>query len=213
MSTVLVIGASKGIGLETVRAALDAGHSVRAMARSAAKIPLSQPKLTKIAASALDEKQVAAALLGTDAVIQTLGVSTINDLIFGTTLFSTATRILVDAMLTHGPRRLIVVTGAGAGNSRGRISFLYDAIAFPLLLQRVYSDKDIAENFIQKSGLDWTIVRPGGLTNAKATGKYHVLTEMKDWRGGFISRADVANFLVKQISDRSMIGQTPLLVD
>ncbi len=109
-------------------------------------------------------------------------------------------------------RRLIAVTGAGAGNSRGRTNFLYDYLAFPLLLERVYRDKDIAEDVISKSGLDWTIVRPGLLTSGPFTGRYQVLTEMKDWRAGLISRADCADFLVRQVSDAALIGKTPLLV-
>lgn len=212
MATVLVIGASKGIGLETVKAGLAAGHTVKAFARSAPSIPLSDPKLEKIRGDALSLSDVAGALDGVDAVIQSLGVATLNDLVFGTKLFSEATRVLVDAMQTSGPKRLIAVTGAGAGNSRGRINPLYDYVMFPILLQRVYSDKDIAEDIIQKSTLDWTIVRPGMLTNGKATGHWKALPDIKDWRGGAISRADVGSFLISQINDRSMLHQTPLLI-
>ena len=212
MTTVLIIGASKGIGLETVKACLAAGYDVRAFARSAASIAIEDARLTKIPGDALSKSDIASALPGADAVIQSLGVASAQELIFGTTLFSKSTKVLIEAMAVSGPRRLIAVTGAGAGNSRGRIGFLYDSIMFPILLQRVYSDKDIAENIIQKSGLDWTIVRPGGLTNRPVTGRYHILTDMKDWRGGFISRADVADFLAKQVADKSLIGQTPLLI-
>ncbi len=212
MATVLIIGASQGIGLETVRAALSAGHSVKAFARSANTIGIDDPRLTKITGDALSHTDLDAALRDVDVVIQSLGVRTAKELVFGTTLFSKATALLVPAMEAAGVKRLIAVTGAGAGNSRGRIGFAYDSIVFPLFLQRVYSDKDIAEDTMQKSTLEWTIVRPGGLTNKPLTQRYHVYPDMKDWRGGFISRADVADFLVKQISDRTMIGKTPLLV-
>lgn len=213
MATVIIIGASRGIGLETVKAALAAGHNVRAFSRSAASIPLSDAKLEKISGDALRKNDVTSAVRGTDAVIQSLGVASASDLIFGTKLFSDSARVLVPAMQELGVRRLIMVTGAGAGNSRGRIGFLYDNVLFPLLLKRVYDDKDVAEDTVTASGLDWTIVRPGGLTNAQATGRYQVLPDMKDWRGGFISRADVAAFLVKQIGDKSLVGQMPLLVN
>lgn len=212
MATVLVIGASKGVGLETVKAGLAAGHTVKAFARSAPGIPLQDAKLQKIRGDALSLSDTAGALQGVDAVIQSLGVATAKDLIFGTTLFSQATRVLVEAMQAAGVKRLIAVTGAGAGNSRGRINPLYDYLMFPVLLQRVYSDKDIAEDIIQKSSLDWTIVRPGMLTNGTATGKWKALPDMKDWRGGAISRADTGAFLISQIDDRSMLKQTPLLI-
>ena len=80
-------------------------------------------------------------------------------------------------------------------------------------MKRVYDDKDVQEWIIKSSGLDWTIVRPGLLTNSPATGHYRVLTASKDWRFGVISRADVADFLVRQIDDRALIGATPLLIN
>lgn len=212
MSTLLVIGASRGIGLETVKAGLAAGHTVRAFARSAASIPIESPRLVKVAGDALSQTDLDKAVRGADAVIQSLGVSSPRELAFGTTLFSASTRVLVEAMQAAGVKRLIAVTGAGAGNSRGRINPLYDYLMFPILLQRVYADKDIAEDIISKSNLDWTIVRPGMLTNGAATGRIKALPEMKDWRGGAISRADVATFLVQQVADRDMIGKTPLLI-
>jgi putative NADH-flavin reductase len=213
MALILVIGASRGIGLETVKAALAAGHKVRAFARSAPSIDISDPNLTKITGDARVRGEVAAAVQGVDAVIYAVGATSLSDLLFGTTLFSDSTRALVDAMQGAGVRRLMMVTGAGAGNSRGRINFLYDNLIFPLVLQRAYNDKDIAEDIVEKSGLDWTIARPGGLTNRPATGRYKILNEPKDWRGGFISRADVANFLVKHLDDATLFGKTPLLVD
>jgi putative NADH-flavin reductase len=212
MSKILVIGASRGIGLETVKAALSAGHDVRAFARSAASIPIDDPKLEKFAGDALSKANVTAAMQGVDAVIQSLGVASVRDLIFGTTLFSDSTKLLISSMKDAGVKRLIAVTGAGAGDSRGRISPLYDYLAFPLLLQRVYSDKDIAEDAIIRSELEWTIVRPGLLTNRPLTGRWIALAEKKDWRGGFISRADVADFLVKQVASTVYVGKTPLLV-
>ncbi len=213
MALILVIGASRGIGLETVKAALAAGHKVRAFARSAPSIDISDSNLTKITGDARVRGEVAAAAQGVDAVIYAVGATSLSDLLFGTTLFSDSTRALVEAMQGAGVRRLMMVTGAGAGNSRGRINFLYDNLIFPLVLQRAYNDKDIAEDIVEKSGLNWTIARPGGLTNRPATGRYKILNEPKDWRGGFISRADVANFLVKHLDDATLFGKTPLLVD
>ena len=213
MAKLLVIGASRGIGLETVKAALLAGHSVRALARSAASIPIQNTNLEKVSGDALDTDTIRNALKDVEAVIQTLGVDISPRAIFQpTTLFSQSTRILVDAMKEAGVKRLIAVTGLGAGDSRGHGSLLYNAVVFPLLLKRVYDDKDVQEWIIRSSGLDWTIVRPGLLTNRPATGQYRVLITPNDWRFGVISRADVADFLVRQIDDRALIGTTPLLI-
>ena len=213
MAKVLIIGASRGLGLETVRAALRADHSVRALARSASNIPIQDANLDKVSGDAVDRDIIRNALQDVDVVIQTLGVDFAPRLIFeGTSLFSQSTRILVDAMKAADVKRLVSVTGLGAGDSRGHGGLLYNAVVFPLLLKRVYDDKDVQEWIIRSSGLDWTIVRPGLLTNRPATGRYRFLTASKDWRFGAISRTDVANFLVRQVDDRALIGTTPLLI-
>ena len=123
MMRVLIIGASKGIGLKTTRQALEAGHHVRALARSATGMVLSDPNLEKIRGDALQTQEVQAALIGVDVVIQTLGVG-LGDLFRPVHLFSDATRVLIAAMRTQAVKRLICVTGFGAGDSRESISCL-----------------------------------------------------------------------------------------
>ncbi len=211
MATLLIIGASRGIGLEAVRQALDAGHRVKAFARSAKDISIDHPALIKIAADAQDNQALIAALEGVDLVIQTLGVKSGPKMMLQPVdLFSKATRALLPAMEQAGVKRLVTVTGFGAGDSRHRGGFLYK-IGFNLFLRRAYDDKDVQEKLIRESDLDWTIVRPVVLYDGARTGQYHVLTDPKRWRVGFISRANVADFLVKQIEDRSYIHQTPVI--
>lgn len=212
MAKVLVIGASKGIGLETVRRALEMDHGVRALARSAPSIAVNHPQLEKMAGDALDPATVKRALDGIDVVIQALGVSGSPDILFKPIrLFSDATRVLVAAMEETGVKRLIAVTGLGAGDSRGKAGFLYNAF-IQLILVRAYDDKDLQERIIRNSALDWVIARPGGLTNGARSDRYKVLTSPKDWRAGFISRADVADFLVKQIDSDTYLRQAPVLI-
>jgi len=213
MTRVLVMGASRGIGLETVKALLARGLNVRAFSRSATDIAIDDAKLEKVDGDALHAATVEQALQGVDAVIQSLGVTFGPEAVLkGTTLFSKATRVLVDAMRKTGVKRLIVVTGAGAGDSRGHGGMLFDRIVFPLVLKRVYDDKDVQEQMIKASGLNWTIARPGGLTGGAATGRYHVLTDPETWRGGYIARTDVADFLAKEVIEPNYVGQTPVLI-
>jgi putative NADH-flavin reductase len=213
MALLLVIGASRGIGHATVKRALAEGHHVRALARSASSMSLDHPRLQKVEGNALDAAGMLGAVAGTEAVIQALGVSKGPQALFGgTTLFSSATRVLIDAMRAKNVARLVAVTGLGAGDSRGHGGILYDSIVFPLLLKRVYDDKDVQEQMIKASGLDWTIVRPGLLTQGPATGKARALTESREWRAGSISRADVAEFLVREAFERRYLRKTPLLI-
>jgi putative NADH-flavin reductase len=113
-------------------------------------------------------------------------------------------------MEAKGVKRLISVAGLRAGDSRGHGGLLYDA-ALWLFLGRIYADKDAQEWILRRSRLDWTIVRPTILTTGPRTGAYHVLVDARDWRSGFISRADVADFLVTQINDASLVHKTPVL--
>ena len=213
MANILVVGASHGIGLETVKAALAAGHHVRAFARSARDIPIENANLEKVAGDATDRTSLKAVLTGVDAVIMTIGVAPgVSSVVSGTQLFSTATRTLIDAMNDTGTRRLVVVTGIGAGDSRGHGGALYDWFFFPLVLQRVYDDKDVQERMVRNSGLDWTIVRPGLLTNGPFTGNYRVLVDPMTWHAASISRADVADFLVKEAFERVYAAKTPVIV-
>lgn len=208
---VVVMGASRGIGLETTRQALVAGHEVRAVARSIDGIDFSDPKLTKLRGDALNRQDVNAALSDVEVVIQSLGVG-FGDLLHPVHLFSDATRVLIEAMSTHGIKRLICVTGFGAGASRASIGYL-QRLPFLMVFGRAYADKSVQEHLIEQSGLEWTIARPGVLTGGPRTGRYKILTEVSQWRNGLISRADVADFLVRQIEDRTYIGRAPVLVN
>jgi putative NADH-flavin reductase len=142
---------------------------------------------------------------------QSLGVSAGPEIILKPTrLFSTATRVLVTAMEEAQIKRLICVTGFGAGDSRGHGGLLYSA-AFRLLLGRMYDDKDVQERIVRRSELDWVIVRPVILTNGPKTNTYRALVDPRAWACGFISRVDVADFLIKQIDGDAFLHKTPVL--
>ncbi len=212
MARILVIGASKGIGLEAVRQGLAGGHEVRAFARTADRLPLTSAKLEPHKGDALVAHDIAAAVQGVDAVVQALGIPMSQEMLLGPVhLFSEATRILVAAMEETGVKRLICVTGFGAGESRARIGLLR-RIPFEIVLGRAYDDKSVQERIIRRSTLDWVIARPVILTNGPMTGRYRVLADAETWRGGFISRADVAHFLIEQIEDDTYLRKAPVLL-
>ena len=155
---------------------------------------------------------MASALNGIDTVVQALGIAAGPEMLVGPVrLFSDATRILIPAMQDKSVGRLICVTGFGAGDSRDSVGCL-QRIPFRIFLGRAYDDKNIQERLIRESDLDWVIVRPGVLTNGRRTGRYRVLDEPGSWRNGLISRADVADFIVRQIDDDAYVGKAPVLV-
>jgi len=105
------------------------------------------------------------------------------------------------------------VTGFGSGDSRASISCL-QRLPFQIVFGRAYDDKTLQEKLIKESELDWTIARPGVLTSGPRTGGgYRILAEASQWSNGIISRADVAEFLVRQIGDGAYIRKTPVLIN
>ncbi|MEM6971778.1 MAG: NAD(P)-binding oxidoreductase [Pseudomonadota bacterium] len=211
MSRILVIGASKGIGKLTVETALEHGHEVRAMSRSIDALDITHPALEKFKGDALEHDSVAAALEGQDAVIQTLGMPLNRETITSkVTMFSHATEILLKAMAEQKMRRVICLTGFGAGTSRVAMSAL-EMLGHGLILGKIYEDKGRQEALIKASDTDWTIARPVILTNFKASGKYAVLLDEPTWRNGLICRADVADYLVRAVDDPATFGTEPVL--
>jgi len=205
---ILVIGATGGTGREVVRQALEKGHHVNALARSAADAAPLLPGADIHEGDARDDVAVAKALAGCDGVISALGTK--MSLLHEETLLSTATRVLIDVMKKQGVTRLVCVTGIGAGDSHGHGGFLYDNIVQPLLLKSTYHDKNRQEAEIRESGLDWTIVRPTNLTDGPATGAIRALTDLTDFHGGSIARADVARFLITELEERRWSGKSPV---
>jgi uncharacterized protein YbjT (DUF2867 family) len=158
---------------------------------------------------ARDEAAVHQALEGCEGVISALGtgVSPFREV----TLLSTATRAVISAMRARGTKRLVCITGMGAGDSRGHGGFLYDRLIQPLLLRKVYEDKDRQEALVRDSGLEWVIVRPTVLNDKSGTGRIRVLTNLSGFHGGTISRKDVAHFVVEQLTGNGWMHQTPLI--
>lgn len=205
---VLILGATGTLGPHLVSEALATGHEVTVLARDPSKITLSRERLHVLKGDALDATAVDAAVRGQDSVILSLGRKYRRK---PTTLFSDATRILVDAMHRHGVRRLVAITGIGAGDSRGHGGFLYDRIIFPLVLKHTYADKNRQEALIRGSDLDWVIVRPASFTNGLLRDRLRIATDLKGVTIRRISRADVAAFVLDQLTNDRCVRKSPLI--
>jgi putative NADH-flavin reductase len=206
---ILIVGASRGIGLQLIAHALGAGHAVTALVRHPEHIVARHDSFRKIKGDILDPAAVSSAVAGQDAVVCTIGKKTPWEQ--SSDLFSRGTDVLLRAMDAAHVRRLVCVTGIGAGDSRGHGGFLYDRIFLPFVLKSMYDDKDRQEARIRGSNTEWTIVRPGFLTNGPLTGDYRVLTELQGVTAGRISRADVAHFILQELENPRYVHRTPLL--
>lgn len=203
----LVLGARRGIGAALVRTASEAGHRVTGFSRLPSA--LVSEAVAYRQGDVRNPDDIDAAVRDQDAVVWTVGTGITREPV---TLFSDGTRHVLDAMDRHGVRRLVAVTGIGAGNTKGHGGFSYDHIINPLFLRTIYEDKDRQEEIIRASSVEWLIVRPGFLTNGPRTGHYQVVTDLQGVRSGKISRADVADFILRELTQPRHWFRSPLLM-
>jgi len=203
---VLIIGATGATGQILMREALEQGHEVTALARNPSALAQEDPRLRVLQGNALDASEVEAAVAGQDAMLSALGTRSARR----TSLFSESTHNLISAMDKHGVRRLVCITGIGVGDSKGHVGFLYDRIIRPFVVKNVYEDKERQEEAIKQSDLDWVIVRPARLSDEPAKGEYKVFLG-GSYTAKTISRADVASFMLAQLTDDTYVGKTPVI--
>jgi len=205
---VVVFGATGGTGRELVKQALGHGHSVRAFVRKPDRLKVIHHRLEVVTGDVQDANAVADAVRGHDAVLSALGVYERKP----NTILSDAMRTIVAAMRAEKVERLLMVSSLGVGDSKGQLGPLYNAILLPLLLKHIFADKETAEVVVKESGLDWTIVRPGSLTNARLAGKYRAGSDAAKGRWfPRVSRADTADFMLNALERGLFIRETPAL--
>jgi putative NADH-flavin reductase len=205
---ILLLGATGSLGRHLVAQALSLGHEVTVLVRDPLKLRSSGSNLHVIVGNALNPATIDESVQGQGAVIFSLGRP---DHRKPTTMFSDATRILIRAMESHGVRRLVCITGIGAGDSKGHGGFLYDRIVFPFFTKETYLDKDRQEELIRASSLDWIIVRPASFNNGPLRGNLRVATDLQGVTIRSISRADAAAFVLEQLGGGQYIHKAPLI--
>jgi putative NADH-flavin reductase len=201
---IAVLGASGGVGQLVVDEALKCRHEVTALARTPEKLGDLSRRIAVVQGDALDARAIEKAVSQQDAVIYALGAGNVRH----TTLFSDSTRVLLTAMKQFGVRRLICVTGVGAGETKGHGGFLYDRILYPLFTKGIYEDKDRQESLIRASQTDWTIVRPAPFRKNKPSGPLRAVTDVDDITLRKISRFEVAEFLVEELEQNRYVRQS-----
>ena len=199
-----IFGATGKSGQALVAQALAAGHEVRALARTPAKLG-SQPGLSIMAGDAADVAAVRETLAGCDAAISLLG----NFNRKPNTEVSDATRTIVSVMEAQGPRRLVVVTTIGTGDSFAPLRSPLFKLIIRFVAKEIWRDRERQEAVVRASVINWTIVRPGGLTDGTATGRW-TLTDSgaAQPRKVSIARADLSAALLETVVDPMLTRQT-----
>ncbi len=199
MMKLIVLGATGGTGLQIVRQALERGHSVTALVRSAERLNGFKDRINVRLGDVLDPAELERTIQRHDAVLSALGprlpISKAD-----ANLLQRFAVALTTAMPRTGVKRAVVES----------VAFLFKNSVLPpayllgrLFLSQVVADTSAMERIFVQSELDWTMVRPPELTDKAFTGKYRVREEHLPFFGFRVSRADVADFMIKAVENHS----------
>ena len=202
----LVIGGTGKTGQELIKQGLDEGHEITAIVRNPKKLKIDNPNFSVVKGDVLIPESLKNVFQGQDAVLCALGH---KRFFIKTTVLSRGTKNIINAMNTNDVKRFICITSLGINDSRFKLGLYYTLFTIPVILFFYFLDKSKQEKLIMKSNLDWTIIRPGQLTNGKKRINYkhgnnignYILTKM-------ISRASIAHFMLKNLESKLYLHKT-----
>jgi putative NADH-flavin reductase len=209
---VLVLGASGASGRRILERALACGHHATGFARNPGNVGIEHSRLSLAAGDVTVASTVERAVSGHDAVVWAVGghdrirdprgASRQN----GVCALGTAN--VLAAMGRAGARRLICQSSWGVADGYRRAPLLFRWMIFPLLLRDELADKADQERLIRASDLEWTIVRPARLTDGPSTGRYRAAPQLTFSARARVTRADVADLIVRELDEPRFIGKT-----
>ena len=203
----LILGATGGTGQQLVIQALEQNHQVSVLIRDPQKFKLTHDRLEIIRGDVLDQLLLTKTVEGKDAVLSALGV---GKSLKSRDLISSAAKVLIQAMNAKNVKRLIFISAFGVGETFKYASLIQQLI-FKLLLKNIYADKAKADEEVRKSNLEWTLVYPVLLTNNPRTDTYRVEENFKMKGMPKISRASVADFMLRQVTDNRFVRKSPII--
>ena len=206
----LILGATGRTGRHLLDQALAAGHEVTAFARTPAALAASRARVRVLQGDIADPPSIARAVAGQEAVLSALGSPTGPP----NTVLSDGVGYVLAAMRESGVHRLLCMSSLGVAAIEGQLGPLYNFLLVPLLLRHVFTDKKRLEARIQASDAEWTIVRPGFLTDGPTRGQCQAaLPGVRPSLVPRISRADVAAFMLREVAERRFLRQAVGLWD
>jgi len=196
---ITLFGATGGTGLQIAQQACQAGHQVTAVVRDPARLAIDHTELTVVRADVMDPAAVAEAIHGRDAVVSALGSRAGR---VPTSICTDGATSIIKSMQAEGVRRLVVLSaGVVTTDGDGPLTRLLLKPLLGRLLAHTTIDKRHMEAVVRASGLDWTIVRPPRLTDTPRTGTYRTAADRNVAGGLRISRADLADCVLRCLAN------------
>ncbi|WP_247232459.1 NAD(P)-dependent oxidoreductase [Telluribacter sp. SYSU D00476] len=214
--TIAVIGATGRTGLWIVKEALAGGHRVRAIVRNPAGWSLRHENLTVVEGSPNDEQVLRNAFIGCEAVLSALNISRTSEFPWSplrspSDLLSSTMKKVVALCEELQIRRLLVITAWGVHETKKDLPGWFRFFIDNSKLKIAYKDHERQEEVIDKSGLDWTIIRPVGLSNSEKDQEVKVVLDSASKPNLMISRRAVAQFMLECLTAGQYVKQKPVI--
>jgi len=202
----VVLGANGGIGMQTVKLALNAGYSVTAILRTPSNLQISHPNLQIVRGNVLKLEDLDRHLEDKNIIVSAIGKNSLKK----TTLYSQGNKNVIEAMKRVGLNRGFFVSASGLEVNPSFSLLIRLATKFILqpVLHNMYADLWRMEEIIKESNITWTILRPPKLLNGPETGKYRISIDHFLNKGLEISRADLAHFIVTNLTNEAIFKKT-----
>lgn len=194
-----IFGGTGRVGRQLVHQALDLQYDVTALVRDPTGVP-AHDRLRIVQGDVRDTRVVQETVTGADAVLSALGQRRLR----GVTVCADGMRAILPAMRANGVSRLLAISSYGVGDSRHH--GLYDTGLW-LVITSIMRDKERMEELIRGSETQWTIIRPAALTGGPHTGAYRTGTDLHLGLGSRVSHADVADFMLSQLTRDDRVHQ------
>ena len=204
----LILGATGPTGQQLVRQALERSHRVTVLVRNPAKLNLTHENLIVITGDTLDEATLINVLKEKEAVLSALGR---GKSLKSCNLMTKAVTNLISSMKSTNVNRVVLLSAFGVGETFAQANFIQRFI-FRTFLKSIYGDKTIADSMLRHSPFDWTLAYPVMLTNGPSSGNYKVGETLPMKGMPKISRADVADFMLQQLTDATYLKKIAVLM-
>ncbi|MEO6131627.1 MAG: SDR family oxidoreductase [Saprospiraceae bacterium] len=205
---ILILGATGPTGQELVRQALEKSYQVTALVRNPEKLGITHENLIVTTGDLLDETTLTNALRGKEAVLSALGA---GKSLKSSNIMTNAVTNLITSLKTSNINRVVMLSAFGVGETFAKSNFIQKLI-FRTFLKNIYNDKTKADSMLRHSPFDWTLVYPVVLTNGPRTGNYKVGETLPMKGMPKISRADVADFMLQQLTDATYLKKIAVLM-
>lgn len=205
----LVLGATGPTGRHLVDVAVRSGDSVTAFVRNPDALGDLADRVTPVIGDATSQRDIAAVAGGHDAILSALGR---GKSVTADGLFTRSSAALIGAARATDVSRLVWLSSFGVGHTYAWASTAQKLI-YRTVTRAIYADKEIADERIRNSGLDWTVVLPTRLTHGPAKGTFHADDRLPMKGNPAISRADVAAFMHRAAHGDEWIHRSPVITD